>query len=99
MQTPLPVQRTYIAESRSIGFCILSTYSETRWVPWVPVSHANALRGAVLANGQPVELAPKLDAADIILAIDSDLFSSAPGHLRFARDFPLRRNPVCTKKS
>jgi len=97
MQTALPVQRTYIAKSRGIGF-ILSTYSETRWVQWVPVSHANALRGAVLAYGQPVELAPKLDAADIILAIDSDLLSSAPGHLRFARDFSLRRNPVRTKK-
>jgi len=115
LQTALAVQRTKIAESRGVGFCILtgtitsptmatqldgllSTYPETRWVQWVPVSHANALKGAVLAYGQPVELAPKLDAADIILAIDSDLLSSAPGHLRFARDFSLRRNPVRTKK-
>ena len=46
-----------------------------------------------LAYGQPVELVPKLDAVDLLLAIDSDLFDSAPGHLRFARDFASRRNP------
>src|SRR5262249_1283674 len=33
-------------------------------------------------------------AVDVIVAIDSDLLSSAPGHLRFARDFASRRNPV-----
>ena len=53
--------------------------------------------GAILAYGQPVEIVPKIDAADVILAIDSDLLSSAPGHLRFARDFASRRNPVRTQ--
>ena len=37
-------------------------------------------------------------AADVVLAIDSDLLSSAPGHLRFARDFASRRNPTRTQK-
>jgi hypothetical protein len=55
-------------------------------------------KGAVLAYGEPVELAPKLDAADVIFAIDSDLLNSAPGHLRFARDFASRRNPTRTGK-
>jgi Fe-S-cluster-containing dehydrogenase component len=33
----------------------------------------------------------------VLLAIDSDLLSSAPGHLRFARDFATRRNPTRTE--
>ena len=37
-----------------------------------------------------------MDVADIVVAIDSDLLSSAPGHLRFARDFASRRNPSRT---
>ena len=41
---------------------------------------------------------PNLAAADVIFAIDSDLLSSAPGHLRFARDFASRRNPSRTQK-
>lgn len=73
-------------------------YPEAHWRQWQPISRENVSNGAVLAYGQPVELALKLDAADVILAIDSDLLSSAPGHLRFARDFASRRNPTRTQK-
>ena len=52
----------------------------------------------MLAYGSPVELTLKLDQADVIVAIDSDLLSAAPGHLRYARDFAMRRNPVRTRK-
>ncbi|HUI22310.1 MAG TPA: TAT-variant-translocated molybdopterin oxidoreductase [Methylocella sp.] len=77
---------------------LFSTYPEARWIRFEPVSRANTAKGALLAYGQPAEMAPKLDAADVILAIDSDLLSSAPGHLRFARDFASRRNPARTKQ-
>jgi molybdopterin-containing oxidoreductase family iron-sulfur binding subunit len=77
---------------------LLSTYPEARWTQWEPVSRANVSEGAILAYGQPVEMVPKLDAADVIFAIDSDILSSAPGHLRFARDFASRRNPVHSAK-
>ena len=76
---------------------LLRTYPEARWTSWEPISRANVSKGAILAYGQPVESAPKIDAADVILAIDSDLLTSAPGHLRFARDFASRRNPVRTQ--
>ena len=62
------------------------------------MSRDNVRKGAGLAYGQPVEIVPKLDSADVVLAIDSDLLSSAPGHLRFARDFAARRNPTRTQK-
>jgi molybdopterin-containing oxidoreductase family iron-sulfur binding subunit len=77
---------------------LLSGYPEARWHSWEPISRANVSKGAVLAYGQPVELTPKLEAADVILAIDSDLLNSSPGHLRFARDFASRRNPTRTEK-
>ena len=77
---------------------LLTKYPEARWRQWEPISRANVSKGAVLAYGQPLELTPKLDEADVILAIDSDLLSSAPGHLRFARDFASRRNPTRTQK-
>jgi hypothetical protein len=77
---------------------LLANYPEARWHRWDPISRVNVSKGAVLAYGQPVELTPKLEVADIIFATDSDLLSSAPGHLRFARDFASRRNPVRTPK-
>ena len=40
-----------------------------------------------------VELIAHLDQVDVLLAIESDLLSTAPGHLRYARDFASRRNP------
>jgi len=77
---------------------LLSRYPEARWHQWEPVSRSNVWKGASLAYGSPVETVPDLSAADLILAIDSDLLDSAPGHVRFARDFATRRNPTRTQK-
>jgi molybdopterin-containing oxidoreductase family iron-sulfur binding subunit len=77
---------------------LLALYPAARWHQWEPVSRDNVWQGAALAYGTPVECVPNLAAADVILAIDSDLLSSAPGHLRFARDFASRRNPSRTHK-
>lgn len=44
-----------------------------------------------------LELKPQLANADVILAIDSDLLSAAPGHLRIALEFAARRNPTRAK--
>ena len=71
-------------------------YPEARWHQWDPISRDSVRHGAVLAYGRPVEVVPRVDVADIVVAIDSDLLSSAPGHLRFARDFASRRNPSRT---
>ncbi len=77
---------------------LIKSYPEARWTQWQPISRDNVSKGAVLAYGSPVELTLKLDQADVIVAIDSDLLSAAPGHLRYARDFAMRRNPVRTRK-
>jgi MoCo/4Fe-4S cofactor protein with predicted Tat translocation signal len=72
-------------------------YPEMRWHRWDPVSRDAVRAGAIMAYGQPVEIVPKLDAVDLLVTIDSDLLDSAPGHLRFARDFAVRRNPARTE--
>jgi MoCo/4Fe-4S cofactor protein with predicted Tat translocation signal len=77
---------------------LATTYPQARWHQWDAVSRENVREGATLAYGRPLEIVPKLDAADVILAIDSDILSSAPGHVRFARDFAARRNPTRTQK-
>jgi len=77
---------------------LLSRYPDARWHQWQPVARDNVWKGATLAYGQPVEAIPMLDRADVVLAIDSDLLSSAPGHVRFARDFAARRNPARAQK-
>jgi molybdopterin-containing oxidoreductase family iron-sulfur binding subunit len=77
---------------------LLALYPEARWHRWQAISRGNVAKGAVLAYGEPIELAPKLAAADVVFAIDSDLLSSAPGHLRFARDYASRRNPTRTRE-
>jgi MoCo/4Fe-4S cofactor protein with predicted Tat translocation signal len=77
---------------------LLARYPEARWHQWEPVSRSNVWKGASLAYGAPVDAVPNLNAADVILAIDSDLLDSAPGHVRFARDFAIRRNPTRTQK-
>ncbi len=77
---------------------LIKSYPEARWTQWQPISRDNVSKGAVLAYGSPVELTLKLDQADVIVAIDSDLLSAAPGHLRYARDFASRRNPARTRK-
>ncbi len=78
---------------------ILQRYPEARWHQWEPVSRDNPRRGVELAYGKPYDVLPRVAAADVLLALDSDLISSAPGHLRHARDFASRRNPVRAKMS
>lgn len=72
-------------------------YPEAQWHQWEPVSRDAVRRGAMLAYGRTVDTIAHLDMADIVLAIDSDLLSTVPGHLRYARDFASRRNPSRTQ--
>ena len=60
-----------------------------RWHQWEPLPRDAVREAAMRAYGKPVALVPQLDRADVIVAIDSDLLGSAPGHVRFARDFAV----------
>jgi molybdopterin-containing oxidoreductase family iron-sulfur binding subunit len=77
---------------------LLKAYPAARWHQWEPFNRDSALKGAQIAYGRAVDILPHLNAADVILGIDSDLIDGAPGWVRFARDFASRRNPTRTNK-
>ena len=43
-------------------------YPDARWHQWEPINRDNATKGAELAYGRAVDVVPRLDAADVILA-------------------------------
>ncbi len=76
---------------------LLKAYPQARWHQWEPFNRDAAVKGAQIAYGSTVDVLPRLDAADVILGLDSDLIDGAPGWVRFARDFASRRNPTRTR--
>jgi Fe-S-cluster-containing dehydrogenase component len=72
---------------------VLQHYPEARLHRWDAVSRESVRSGAA-AYGRPVDIVPRVAAADVILALDSDLISTGPGWVRHARDFASRRNPA-----
>ncbi|MGH7088533.1 MAG: TAT-variant-translocated molybdopterin oxidoreductase, partial [Stellaceae bacterium] len=73
-------------------------FPELRWHQWEAINRDQVTAGAKLAFGRPVDLLPDFSAADIILAVEGDFLESAPGHLKFARDFAARRRPAEMKE-
>jgi len=73
---------------------LLARLPEARWHQWEADGRDAARGGAVQAYGQPLLAVPRLDAADVVLGLESDLVSGAPGWVRYARDLAGRRNPV-----
>ena len=72
---------------------ITQAFPQAQWHWWEPVNRDNALAGAQLAFGEPVETRYHFDAADVVLSLDADVFAWAPGRLRYLRDFASRRRP------
>jgi MoCo/4Fe-4S cofactor protein with predicted Tat translocation signal len=58
---------------------------------WEPLHRDTMREGARLAFGRSIDLVHDFARADLVLGIDSDSLSAAPGHLRYARDFAARR--------
>lgn len=48
----------------------------SKWVQYEPVNNDNAMAGAKMAFGSPVNTVYKFDAAERILSLDEDIFSS-----------------------
>ncbi|HEX7970420.1 MAG TPA: TAT-variant-translocated molybdopterin oxidoreductase, partial [Stellaceae bacterium] len=70
-----------------------AAFPEMRWHQWEPLHRDSAREAAHLAFGRPVDTVLDVGKADVILAVESDFLSAAPGHLRYARDFAARRRP------
>jgi MoCo/4Fe-4S cofactor protein with predicted Tat translocation signal len=72
----------------------LKIYPQAKWHVWEPVNRDNALEGAKLAFGQPVETCYDFAKADVIVSLDADfLYAGFPGNTRYIRDFAARRDP------
>ncbi len=72
----------------------LKNYPQAKWHVWEPVNRDNAIEGAKLAFGQPVETRYDFSKADVIVSLDADfLYAGFPGNARYIRDFAARRNP------
>src|SRR5262249_52760500 len=72
---------------------VLARYPAAKWHQWDPASREHARAGAKLAFGQYVDTQLRLDAADVILALDADFLGGGAGSLRHARAFAARRRP------
>jgi MoCo/4Fe-4S cofactor protein with predicted Tat translocation signal len=77
---------------------LLAAMPEMKWHVWDPVTSDGARQGAVLAFGEPVSHHYNLEAADVIVTLDSDFLYFGPGAVRYSRDFSARRRPEEGKK-
>ncbi len=72
----------------------LAMYPQAKWHVYEPVNRDNALEGAKLAFGEPVETQYRLENATVIVSLDADfLYAGYPGNVRYIRDFAKKRNP------
>ncbi|KQV43244.1 4Fe-4S dicluster domain-containing protein [Massilia sp. Root335] len=62
-----------------------------RWHAWDPLHDDGAAQAAQLAFGRPLDASYRLDGADVVLALDADLFGTMPGSLAHARAFTAPR--------
>ncbi len=62
-----------------------------KWHQYEPVNRDNAMAGARMAFGEPVNAIYRLENADVILALDADFLACGPASVRYARDFANRR--------
>jgi molybdopterin-containing oxidoreductase family iron-sulfur binding subunit len=67
-----------------------------RWHQWEPLNRDSEHAAAIMGFGKPVDRAFDLRKAERIFGIGSDLISTAPGNLAYARDFAAARRPAET---
>ena len=68
-------------------------YPAMRRVRWEPLHDDAQRQGARLAYGRALDVYPRLQEADVIVALDADPLGPGPDQIRLARAFAQRRKP------
>ena len=68
---------------------IAAELPNSRWCQYEPVNNDNAMAGAKMAFGSPVNTVYKFDKADRVLSLDADIFSGF--NVRYIKDFAKKR--------
>ncbi len=69
---------------------LASEMPNAKWVSYEPVNKDNAIAGARMAFGSPVQTIYKYDLADRILTLDKDIFSDF--NVRYMKDYAKKKN-------
>ncbi|MGQ9791115.1 MAG: TAT-variant-translocated molybdopterin oxidoreductase [Armatimonadota bacterium] len=70
---------------------LLKKFPQAKWHQYEPLHNDNALEGAKIAFGEPVNMIYRFDRADVILSLDADFLYGAPASVRYAHDYATRR--------
>ena len=68
-------------------------FPQMRWHQWEPLNRDNEHIAIQRSFGRPLDKVYNVDNADTVFAVESDLISSVPGWLAYARQFAARRRP------
>jgi MoCo/4Fe-4S cofactor protein with predicted Tat translocation signal len=85
--TPTITSPTLAAQIRAL----LAKLPGAKWHQYDPITRDGRREGARLAFGEPVDTVYNFENADVVLALDGDVFSDDPGAVRYERDFMSRR--------
>ncbi|MCU1342746.1 MAG: quinol:cytochrome c oxidoreductase iron-sulfur protein precursor [Candidatus Acidoferrum typicum] len=85
--TPVITSPTLGAQIRAL----LKIFPSAKWHQYESVGHDNVHEGTKLAFGEMVNPVYRVDRAEVILSLDSDLLTCGPGSVRYAREFSRKR--------
>lgn len=75
---------------------VAAEFPNAKWVQYEPVNQDNAMAGAKMAFGSPVNTVYKIDLAEKIVTLDKDLFSDF--NVRYMKDYAKGRDVKEGKK-
>ncbi len=67
-------------------------YPSAQWHQYEPINEDNAVAGATLAFGRPVDTRLNLKEARVIVSLDSRFLNEGPAHVRYSNDFAASRD-------
>ncbi|MDX2178535.1 MAG: TAT-variant-translocated molybdopterin oxidoreductase [Bryobacteraceae bacterium] len=70
---------------------LLAKFPAAQWIEWEPINQSNALEGAKIAFGQPLQAHYQFDKADVVVALDSDFLGLDAASPRSVKLFSKRR--------